>query len=239
MYLSQYEKHLKQNKPSPPNVAIMLTSSGWWHPITFPSSCCSSTLWSHLNMRTIFSWCIRQQTQPDFPTTYLLKTFFSSLERDVLALCFRSLRLGYFFFFPFPFWPTRSEPRFSPVAASMSLISSVSRQSTTQQRGLNVLYSFIFHFCYTPKMFYTRYEYKSNKSHFHRWSINWFVQVFVNKAPPTGGDLLWHGYCKMCNPLPSSPANGAGFSLHVSKSDCMTKKNLTHRRPGSVVQVKL
>lgn len=62
--------------------------------------------------------------------TYLLKTFFSSLERDVLALCFRSLRLGYFFFFPFPFLPTLSEPRSSPVAASMSRISSASRQST-------------------------------------------------------------------------------------------------------------
>lgn len=75
--------------------------------------------------------------------TYLLKTFFSSLERDVLALCFRSLRLGYFFFpFPFPFLATRSEPRSSPVAASMSLMSSASRQSATQGRGLYVLYSF-------------------------------------------------------------------------------------------------
>lgn len=68
--------------------------------------------------------------------TYLLKTFFSNLERDVLALCFRSLRLGYFFFFPFPFLPTLSEPRFSPVAASMSRISSTSRQSEWQSKAL-------------------------------------------------------------------------------------------------------
>lgn len=66
--------------------------------------------------------------------TYLLKTFFSSLERAVFALCFRSLRLGYFFFFPFPFLPTLSEPRFSPVVASMSRISSASRQSTTERK---------------------------------------------------------------------------------------------------------
>lgn len=70
--------------------------------------------------------------------TYLLKTFFSSLEREVLALCFRSLRLGYFFFFPLPFLPTLSEPRSSPVAASMSRISSASRQSTTGRKtGFN------------------------------------------------------------------------------------------------------
>lgn len=68
--------------------------------------------------------------------TYLLNTFFSSLERAVLAVCFTSLRLGNFFFFPFPFpfFCTLSEPRSSPVAASMSRISSASRQSTTQRK---------------------------------------------------------------------------------------------------------
>lgn len=67
---------------------------------------------------------------------YLLKIFFSSLERDVLELCFRSLRFGYFFFFPLPFLDTRSEPRFSPVAASMSRISSASRQSVEKTKFL-------------------------------------------------------------------------------------------------------
>lgn len=49
--------------------------------------------------------------------------------RDVLELCFRSVRFGYFFFFPLPFLADLSEPRSSPVASSMSRISSGSRHS--------------------------------------------------------------------------------------------------------------
>lgn len=67
--------------------------------------------------------------------TYLLKTFLCSLERAVLAFCFRSLRLGcFFFFFLLPFLVNLSEPRSSPVAASMSRISSASRQSGRDDR---------------------------------------------------------------------------------------------------------
>lgn len=73
--------------------------------------------------------------QSSWTVAYLLKTFFSSLERAVLAVCFRSVRLGCFLFLPFPFpaflpFPNvLEEPRSSPVAASISLMSSGSRQS--------------------------------------------------------------------------------------------------------------
>lgn len=69
--------------------------------------------------------------------THLLKTFLSSLERAVLELCFRSVRLGYFLlplslepFLPFP--KVLEDPRSSPVAASMSRIRSGSRQSVAK-----------------------------------------------------------------------------------------------------------
>lgn len=69
--------------------------------------------------------------------SYLLKTFFSSREREVLACCFRSVRFGYFCFFPFFFCPfplLLEEPRSSPVAASTSLMNSGSLHSVQKTK---------------------------------------------------------------------------------------------------------
>lgn len=117
----------------------------------------------------------------------MLKIFFSSLMRDVLELCFRSVRFGYFFFFPFlPFLAALSEPRSSPVASSMSRISSGSRHSAEKvffqmkfSLQANCVQNTAAQYAYTFELYRMSscvYQY----THTHTYHIYIFIWAFIH-----------------------------------------------------------